>query len=74
MPVLISPGASCTSLGSRCSGGSDCITAIGADAGPSCVSRAADNAPCNDIYGPRCSSPARCTDGRCVLPDYTQCK
>jgi len=74
LPTFVGPGETCSSPSIRCTG-SDCISTL-TDAGitGTCVARAADNAPCNNSDGPRCLSPAKCLDGVCKVPDYTQCK
>jgi hypothetical protein len=72
MPPHASPGQSCKAPETRCTFGSNCI--MTADGGAECISPAADNAPCDNFYGPRCIDPARCTNGTCTLPDYTQCR
>jgi hypothetical protein len=74
-PTLVGPGETCDPPRSRCSGGSDCVLST-SDAGTTrtCVARAADGAPCDNSTGPRCTSPARCTDGICTIPDSTHCQ
>src|SRR5262249_3813505 len=68
------PGQACSSPSPRCTAGSDCIYTSASDGGSSsvCVAKAADNAACDDTKGPRCWSPARCRNGVCTVPDYSQ--
>jgi hypothetical protein len=75
-PAHVGPGETCGSPSPRCSPGASCIYSYSLDGGSSsvCMTRAADNAPCNDSKGPQCTSPARCLNGVCTLPDYSQCK
>jgi hypothetical protein len=75
-PTHVGPGQACASPSPRCSAGSDCIYSFSSDGGSTsvCVTRAADNAACDESKGPRCTSPARCLNGVCTLPDYAQCK
>jgi len=75
IPSLVGPGQTCNYPSPRCTPGSDCISTF-ADGGTTsvCVAKAPDNGACDDIKGPRCTSPARCLSGVCTVPDYSQCK
>jgi hypothetical protein len=53
-----------------CTGSSECS---GLTTG-SCMAPAADGASCNDTTGPRCVTPARCTNGVCTITDPATCK
>jgi hypothetical protein len=76
LPAHVGPGEACDYPSPRCSTGSECVYMGLVDGGSSsvCVTRAADNALCDESKGPRCTSPARCLSGVCTVPDYAQCK
>ncbi len=80
---LAGAGSACgvsAGIDTKCSGAATCVGAgsgsgSGSGSGTlgTCVAPAADGAPCDDVAGPTCLTPARCVGGTCTLPGAETC-